>query len=312
MTELQTSYAKRLQKGLPGMLARPNAPRDYDLTIINEEMKPGMGAYYSASDDKWVLPSTDAERELVTHIVSYDPTSNNTDISAPSTNNLTEVVFDADSIVKMAAFGSFFVLAGETLENGDQVVYNETTEAWIKYDAVAQDQRKKAFEVYMDPGKTAASGDIIEVRVPSMAPVNTASQTVKVSLTNAEIKAMRATPVELVAAQGANTLIVFEGATLVLNAGSEVLTESADNMAIEYDDGSAAAVTGTIEATNFIDQAADTMTNAVPAGDVIDASADIVNKNIALVNTGDGEYAGNASNDATMDVYVTYRVLAIS
>jgi len=311
MTELQTSYAKRLQKGLPGMLARPNAPHDYDLAQINEEMEPGMGAYYSASDDKWVLP-TSSTRELVTHIVSYDPTSFNSDISAPTTNNLTEVVFDADAIVKMGAFGSFFAVAGEALENADQVVYNETTEKWIKYDPVSGDQRVKSFEVYMDPGKTAVEDDIIEIRVSSRAPVNQNSQTVKVSLTNAQIKAMRATPVELVSAQGANTLIVFEGATLVLNAGSEVLTESADNMAIEYDSGSAAAVTGTIEATNFIDQAADTVTNAVPAGDVIDASADVVNKNIALVNTGDGEYAGNASADATMDVYVTYRVLDLS
>ncbi len=33
-----------------------------------------------------------------------------------------------------------------------------------------------------------------------------------------------------------------------------------------------------------------------------------VNKNLALVNIGDDEYAGNVENDASMKVIVTYRV----
>lgn len=131
--------------------------------------------------------------------------------------------------------------------------------------------------------------------------------TASVTLTNAEIKALAASPKELVAAPGAGKLLEFVSAMLILTAGTEVLTEADDNLAIEYDDGSAVAASGTIEATGFIDQAADTVTNALPAADAIDASADIVNKNLALVNLAD-EFAGNATADATMEVIITYRV----
>lgn len=318
--QIQTSYATRQQKGLPGQLARPNAPHDFDLGQINEEMEPGMGCYYSASVDKFILPVSAATRLLVTHMVSYYPTSFNTDIAAPTTNNISEVVYDADSIVPLAALGNFFGTAGEAIENEDSVIYNETTEKWIKYapsSPTANDLRKKVFIAYLDPGTTVADGGIFEIRVcsPNFAFASIgdiASNTVSVTLTAAEIKALRATPFELVAAQGAGQVILLESAMLLLTYGSEVLTESADNLVIEYDDGAAAAASQAIEATGFIDQAADTITTALPKIDVIDALADVANKNIALFNSGDGEYGGNASDDTTLTVITTYRVIDLS
>ena len=128
-----------------------------------------------------------------------------------------------------------------------------------------------------------------------------------VDLTNSEIKALRTSPKELVAVPGSGKLLEFVSAVLILDAGSEVLTESEDNLAIEYNNGSGVAVSETIEVTGFIDQPTDTITRAIPVKDAIDASADIVNKNLALVNIGDGEYGGNASNDAEMRVIITYR-----
>jgi hypothetical protein len=133
-------------------------------------------------------------------------------------------------------------------------------------------------------------------------------RTTSVELTNSDIKNLRGTPKELVAAPGAGALIEFISAILILDYGSDVLTESADNMAMEYDGGSAATASEAIEATNFIDQGADTITTAVPVKDVIDAASDIVNKNLCLAQTGDGEYGGNGSNDSTMTVIITYRV----
>ena len=130
---------------------------------------------------------------------------------------------------------------------------------------------------------------------------------VSVDLTNAQIKDLADTPVELVAAQGANTLIEFLGAVIILDYGSEVLVESADNLVIEYDSGSAAAVSQDIEMTGFIDQSADMITHAIPKVDPIDAAADIVNKNLALFNSA-GDFTGNASNDSTMTVITSYRV----
>ncbi len=131
-------------------------------------------------------------------------------------------------------------------------------------------------------------------------------KTAKVTLSNAEIKGIRASPKELVAAPGAGKLVVPSLVVLSLNAGSEVLTESADNMVVEYSN-SGVDITGAIEATGFIDQAADTTAAYIISSIAALAEAtEGVNESVVLFNTGDGEYAGNASNDATMDVVVVY------
>lgn len=129
---------------------------------------------------------------------------------------------------------------------------------------------------------------------------------VTVSVTNAQIKALRAAPKSLVAAPGATKWLEFLSAWLVLDYGSDVLTESADNMAVRYTNGSGAIVSQTIEATGFIDQAADTYTNALPKADAIVAAASALNQALVLHNVGDGEYGGNATADTLMKVRIAY------
>jgi len=129
-----------------------------------------------------------------------------------------------------------------------------------------------------------------------------------VDLTNAQIKALRAAPVTLVAAPGATKVLEFVSAVLALDYGANVLTESSDNMAIRYTDGTGVIVSQAIEATGFIDAAADTITNALPKIDAIAANSAAVNKPLVLHNTGDGEYAGNAGADTIMSVKIAYRV----
>jgi hypothetical protein len=125
------------------------------------------------------------------------------------------------------------------------------------------------------------------------------------------VKALRATPATLVEAPGAGKYIEFLGATLKLTYGSEVFTESADNLAIKYTDGSGVAVSDTIESTGFIDQSSDTYTRAVPVKDAIVAAAASENQALVLHNTGDGEIGGNASDDSILNVEIHYRVLDI-
>lgn len=127
----------------------------------------------------------------------------------------------------------------------------------------------------------------------------------KLRLTSAQIKALRATPITLVDAVPGK-MIEFVGANLKLDYGSNVFTESADNLAVRYTNGSGAIVSDAIEATGFIDQSADTQTNALPKIDAIVASASAEGKALVLHNTGDGEYAGNAANDNTIVVTVRY------
>lgn len=319
MNNIQTTYSKHQQIGMVGECARVSAPYDIDRGVAGVELRPGEGVYYDPSTNKYIKPVSDATRKLVTHIVSFNKNNFNFDIAAPTTNNLTEIVFSVDDVMPLAAFGSFFVLAGETVEDEDAAIFNESTGKWIKYApsaANANDLRRKAFIFKVAPGSTVADGAIVEVRVaspnysfPSIATID--SITVKTTILAAAIKTLRATPVELVPAPGAGFLLQFDSAIMVLTAGTEVLSESADNLQIEYDGGSAAALTGVIEMTGFIDAAADAAINAIAVADAVDAIADIENKNIAVVNTGDGEFAGNASDDAQLDIYTTYRILTL-
>ena len=129
-----------------------------------------------------------------------------------------------------------------------------------------------------------------------------------ITLTNAQLKALKTTAIELVAAPGVGKFIEFVSAVLHFETGSEVLTESGDNIIIEYDDGTGAAVCTTIESTGFITAATDQIMLAIAlvlAGTTTVSS--VVNKNLALLSD-DDDFAGNASADAVMKVKVTYRI----
>jgi hypothetical protein len=128
-----------------------------------------------------------------------------------------------------------------------------------------------------------------------------------VACNNACIKGLRAAPLTLVAAPGADKFVELVRVTLILNYGSEVLTESADNLVVQYNT-SGTDITAAIEMTGFIDANADTIASIYPLTIPTLAAANAVNKAVELFNTGDGEFEGNASNDTTLSVRVAYRV----
>ncbi len=135
----------------------------------------------------------------------------------------------------------------------------------------------------------------------------TVIQVVEVAITNAQLKALRASPKTLVAAPGAGYYLEFVGATLFLDYGTNGLTESDDNLVIRYTDGSGVAVSDVIEMTGFIDQTADTATRAVPIKDAIVAKTGCDNKALVLHNNGDGEFGGNAAADTVLRVKCSWR-----
>lgn len=132
-----------------------------------------------------------------------------------------------------------------------------------------------------------------------------------VSLTSAQVKALAATPIELVAAPGAGKAIKFMGAQLKLvYGGTNAFTEAADNLVINYTNGAGVAVSQTIETTGFIDQTASTYTNAEPKIDAIVAATAAENQALVLWNN-NAEIAGNAANDNTLEVSIAYRIVEI-
>jgi hypothetical protein len=133
-----------------------------------------------------------------------------------------------------------------------------------------------------------------------------------VTLTSSEIKNARATPLELVAAQGAGNTVMFFGAQLKLNyGGTNAFTETNDNFAVKYTNGSGDAVSQDIETTGFINQTADTLTNALPVNDAIVAASSSENQPLVLHNIGTSEIAGNAANDNTIALRIFYQVIAL-
>jgi hypothetical protein len=110
-----------------------------------------------------------------------------------------------------------------------------------------------------------------------------------------------------VAAPGADYFIEFVSAVLILDYGSEALTETSDNLVIQYGT-SGADVSAAIESGSFIDAEADTMTFVTPSAIAGMAAASAVNDNLVLFNTGDGEIGGNATGDTTITAKVTYRI----
>lgn len=142
-----------------------------------------------------------------------------------------------------------------------------------------------------------------------ISPSTQVQQLARIDIPAADIKTLVATPAELVPAPGAGKTVITDGLQLFLFAGTEVLTESSDDLIVKYDNGSGTAIVTTIETTGFIDQAVDQMMIAVPivlAGSTILGTNE--NKNVVLLNNS-GEFAGNASNDASLRVYVQYHVV---
>ena len=123
-----------------------------------------------------------------------------------------------------------------------------------------------------------------------------------VILTNAQMLAVRATPITLVAAPGANRAIIVERVVAVSDATAGVWSETVDNLAVEYSGGLDIL---TLETTGFIDQAGVEVRSQAPAEAVLVPPA---NEAVQIFNSGDGEIGGgNVAN--TFGVRVFFRTV---
>ena len=133
-----------------------------------------------------------------------------------------------------------------------------------------------------------------------------------VSLTSAEVKALKATPQEIIAAPSPDHIIEVIACKLIYDYHDvSAFTESGDNLVLAYNDGMTNLWIGHwFEMTNFIDRSADMMENWY-RGDCPEPRTicSIINTNVVLMGIGDGEIAGNAANDNRLNVYITYRII---
>lgn len=130
-------------------------------------------------------------------------------------------------------------------------------------------------------------------------------RTATVTITNAEFLALRAAPKQLVAAPAAGKVHLLVSAVLSSLASGGAYTETADNLAVRYENGSGAIASGDIETTGVIDGTTQKYSMAGPV-----ACLPLAAKALVLHNTGDGEFGGgDAAN--TMKVHVAYRTITL-
>lgn len=131
------------------------------------------------------------------------------------------------------------------------------------------------------------------------------TKVVTVVIETTEVALLATTPIELVAAPGADKILQFISATFVMDYNSVQYTESGDNLGIKYTDASGVQVSENIECTGFIDQAADMVTNAINTKDNIVTAAGSVNKALVLDNLGSNFGSGNSE----LTIRIAYRVV---
>lgn len=128
-------------------------------------------------------------------------------------------------------------------------------------------------------------------------------QYAEVSITPAQLKACRTTPIELVAAPGAGYVNEFLDAFFIYDYEA-AYTETADNLVARFTNGSGAIASTTLETTGLLDATSDQIRTFKQITTDI---TPVANSAIVLHNTGDGEFGGTGS---PVRIKVAYRVHA--
>lgn len=131
-----------------------------------------------------------------------------------------------------------------------------------------------------------------------------------VTVTNPQIEALHSSPKEIVAAQGADTVIQFLSALLFYNYDIASYSTCGYDMTINYTDGSGAAVSSALSGTGFLTAENDVTAIVLPVAVATTSAAGIENQALVLSiatqdpNDGDGDNAAG-----TLSVTVSYRVI---
>lgn len=142
---------------------------------------------------------------------------------------------------------------------------------------------------------------------------------VEVALTNAQIKALRATPVAVIPAQGAGKVIVVTSCTVFLKyGGTNAFTaqNSDNNLVLRRKDTSGCVLfqgltQAFMQATASGVAQLQTITGGSPAT-VFDSKTQSDNQAIVAHNGSAGEISGNAAGDNTLLLKIGYRVYDVT
>jgi len=136
-------------------------------------------------------------------------------------------------------------------------------------------------------------------------------QTVQRVLTNTEIKNLVATPITIISAPGSGKFIrIINGIGKLNYGGNNAFTNpSNSNLQLQYEGGIIQAVNNILANTQVT-----ATSNQIESNNpsiVSQAASAVENQGIKAANTGASDFAGNAANDNTITVFITYQVLTL-
>lgn len=193
-------------------------------------------------------------------------------------------------------------MAREPLEKYADIqplVQKEISDALNVYDQKAQ------YEVVKVPAHTHNGADSLPIEFSTLASVNQYAAVSRVTLTSAQILALKTTPITLVPQPGALSVIIVESITVRITYQGTAYT-GANAMEFRYTDGSGTKVTADIPNT-FINSAASGYYHApaVTAAFVpIEGGSGNNGRIVVCVPTADP-----ATGNSTMSIVTKYRVV---
>ncbi len=139
--------------------------------------------------------------------------------------------------------------------------------------------------------------------------------TITGSLTNAQIKALRATPIQIIAAPGVGSVIrIINAVGKMVYGGTNVFTAGASQTIALYFGPGTTAIWVSPLLTNAMIVASSTRISSInPTGLALSTTvnATLDNQAVYVYNTVATEITGNAANDNTINYSISYQVITI-
>lgn len=135
---------------------------------------------------------------------------------------------------------------------------------------------------------------------------------VSVTLTNSQIKALHATPIQIIAAPGAGKFISIIKAFGQLNyGGNNAFTNTGSGQINLYYNNGSGQITNAIMSSSAITATATSITYQAQSSILSVASTGLANQAIVAYQTSATEISGNAANDNTITIYVYYTTVTL-
>lgn len=159
------------------------------------------------------------------------------------------------------------------------------------------------------PNTAGTSGNLLQSDGSNFVSTAPVMLTVSGTLTNAQIKALHATPIQIIAAPGVGNVILVQRLVAKLNYGGTNVFTAAASQTIDAYYGTAISIGTTLNNAGIVAAASQLQSNGANVSAA--AYASLSNVAVNLYNSVVTEIAGNAANNNTISYWVAYSIVTI-